>query len=108
MAIDPANWIINGFGGIQFNPNFIAATPIQEPEKYWILYPNPATDQISVQNLKGQILNFELYQSNGKLVQTGMLSESISIDISNLMTGTYILHLSDANQKTRVKLLSIQ
>lgn len=108
MSIDPSNWVINGFGGVQFNPDFIAATQIQEPVKDWQLYPNPATDQFSIQNLNGQILKFELFQSNGKLLKNGLISENNYIDISNLASGTYILHLSDSNHKSRIKLLSIQ
>jgi len=108
IYIDPSNWIINGFGGIDFNPDFTAQTTTLTTNEDWLLYPNPARQLFSVQNIKGAALNFELYQSNGKLLQNGQINSAQWIDVHELPQGTYILRLTDENERQRSLLLNIE
>ena len=108
IYIDPSNWIINGFGGIDFNPDFTAQTTTLTTNEDWLLYPNPARQLFSVQNIKGAALNFELYQSNGKLLQYGQINSAQWIDVHELPQGTYILRLTDENERQRSLLLNVE
>lgn len=60
------------------------------------LYPNPAKDSFTITN-KGEItvLRVEFYDITGKLITTNNenFSETISIDISNLLSGVYIVNI---------------
>jgi aminopeptidase N len=108
IFIDPSNWIINGFGGVDFNPDFTAQSHTLAADEDWLLYPNPARQAFSVQNIKGEALNFELYHSNGKLLQIGQINAAEWIDIHELSQGTYILRLTDGNERLRSLLLSVE
>lgn len=108
IFIDPSNWIINGFGGVDFNPDFTAQSHTLATDEDWLLYPNPARQAFSVQNIKGEALNFELYQSNGKLLQNGQIYATEWIDIHELSQGTYIIRLTDGNERLRSLLLSVE
>ncbi|MFM8595883.1 MAG: M1 family aminopeptidase [Flavobacteriales bacterium] len=107
IYIDPSNWIINGFGGVDFNPDFTAQTNIVNPDNDWLIYPNPAQKEFSVKNNEGN-LNFELYQSNGKVLKTGQITAAELIDIRELSQGTYILRLTNDNERKRSFLLNVE
>lgn len=69
-----------------------------EGEQEIILYPNPATDQITVKlpsDLNSQPFEIAIYSLDGKRVKT-ISSNATNISISNLKSGTYIVRLRSA------------
>ncbi|WP_307460343.1 M1 family aminopeptidase [Chryseobacterium sp. SORGH_AS_0447] len=62
------------------------------------LYPNPARNEL---NLKGinQPTDFTIYFIDGKLMRKGTYQPEKSINISELVPGTYILKINDKNVK---------
>ncbi|MDO3425758.1 M1 family aminopeptidase [Chryseobacterium sp. APV1] len=62
------------------------------------LYPNPAKNEL---NLKGitKPTDFTIYFTDGKLVRQGIYQPEKSINISELVPGTYIFKINDKNVK---------
>jgi DNA-binding beta-propeller fold protein YncE len=56
------------------------------------IFPNPSTDFINILGLNGTKI-FELYNSVGKLITSGEISEQESFEIGNLDSGVYFLKL---------------
>lgn len=57
------------------------------------VYPNPASDRISIETQKGDEVDFSIYNQMGNKVLTGNLSTDRFIDIDILKNGIYILRL---------------
>ena len=107
IYIDPSNWIVNGFGGVVFNPDFIAQSNTIATNEDWLIYPNPAHQAFSIKNISEEALNFELYQSDGKLLKNRKIVSSEMIDIHELSQGTYILRLI-GDKRQRFLLLEVE
>ncbi|MES2621685.1 MAG: LamG-like jellyroll fold domain-containing protein [Bacteroidota bacterium] len=71
------------------------------------VYPNPATNQltINVPNLRGEQVN--IYSVDGKLVSETKQALNNQIDISNLTSGVYIAEVRVNNTLQRVKWLKL-
>ena len=52
------------------------------------IYPNPATDRISVNGADGPV---ELYDATGRLIQTQAMGQSTTLDLRSLPAGIYLL-----------------
>ena len=80
---------------------------ITEPQNHdkWIIYPNPATDLLKL-TYKGQgdlkgVVNVQIQDVTGKVVikfRSGSMYKTISIPISNLQRGTYVIQVSVQNE----------
>ncbi|MGY8950518.1 MAG: T9SS type A sorting domain-containing protein, partial [Flavobacteriales bacterium] len=70
------------------------------------IYPNPAKNNITIENSNFVISNIELYNITGQLVKTeNVNSMSINMNISDLKTGIYILELHTNETSIRRKLI---
>jgi len=74
-----------------------------------LLYPNPATDQITIRSQD----NFQeicLFDQTGKLVmvKNGVDQKQITIDLSALTSGSYILKLSNNRNQTVERVVKIE
>lgn len=81
--------------------NQIEASKIQ-------IYPNPAVNQV---NIMSDLAPFRvhIYNGNGVLVHTGNSNnESLSIDVSKLSRGMYVIRLFDADNNTNVQKLILK
>ena len=63
------------------------------PVTHLNISPNPTSASISVQAQEGK--SFEIYNSNGILIQSGIINSNI-IAVENLMSGLYILKIENA------------
>lgn len=68
----------------------------EELVKPLLVYPNPATDFIRIANL-AEVVNFELIDLKGQVVQDGLTSNTI--DISLLPIGVFVLHVGNRFSK---------
>jgi hypothetical protein len=69
-----------------------------------VVYPNPATDYIklNIKNYDVQNLRYQLYDINGILLQDNkIVSNETSIVMSNYMSATYFLKVTDNNKVIR-------
>lgn len=66
------------------------------------VYPNPATESITLTSNSRDEISIRMYSSNGELVRNGItLKDEISIDISQLPKGIYILQYTDPHGNTQ-------
>src|SRR5690606_6035655 len=71
------------------------------------LYPNPATTMVNITNNENRLVNkIEVYDTTGKLINTQNYNNEaeIQLNVENLASGTYMLHLQ-TNEGTAVKKL---
>lgn len=66
------------------------------------LYPNPATEYFTINNLKGGLYNVTIYDMSGKAVQTVKQKEvndnqSLTISTKGMATGEYIVNFATGN-----------
>ncbi|PWK19763.1 T9SS type A sorting domain-containing protein [Xanthomarina spongicola] len=62
------------------------------------IYPNPTSDYLQISGLKENI-QYEIYNTNGAKVSTGILEPNSQIDISSLSSGMYNLKLKDGTKE---------
>jgi hypothetical protein len=83
---------------------------IEEPKaEQLVLYPNPATDLISLQVPKeiGENGLFQVFDLAGNLVHRETVSNSnlVQVDVSSLASGTYLVQLAGTNSVRTSKLI---
>ncbi|MES2798429.1 MAG: M1 family aminopeptidase [Bacteroidota bacterium] len=91
MQIDPANWIVNKVGTVQFDASLVDLGELSTVQT--IVYPNPTSDIVTIKTSKVGKLNYVLYQMNGQIAKTGSVSSNESIDLKMLQQGNYLLEI---------------
>lgn len=67
-------------------------------QQQFALYPNPAKNEINIKGID-KSTDFAIYFTDGKLVKRGTYQPEKSINISELVPGTYIFKINDKNVK---------
>ncbi|WP_332454279.1 M1 family metallopeptidase [Chryseobacterium aquaticum] len=67
-------------------------------QQQFALYPNPAKNEINIKGID-KSTDFAVYFIDGKLVKRGTYQPEKSINISELVPGTYIFKINDKNVK---------
>ena len=69
------------------------------------VFPIPASDKLTVSNLNGKYETLFIYDMTGKMIRTEKIisRDSQTIDVNNLSSGIYILHLSGKDNSFRKK-----
>lgn len=75
---------------------------IHEFSKSWNVYPNPATDQLLIENFNGHAA---LHDINGKLVREEQLENNAPFSLDQLDAGIYLLQLSSDNSIQNVRIV---
>ncbi len=72
-----------------------------ENKEQFLIYPNPASDFITIKSTKSTLLNkdYKIYNIIGAMVSSGILDEKNQIDVSSLSQGVYQLHLAGYTAK---------
>ena len=81
----------------------ITTSIVNSEVDYFNIYPNPASDELTIQfsdNLNHVILIYDMY---GKLVLSKITSETEILNISNLSNGIYIIKIDDRQNKKLIK-----
>jgi hypothetical protein len=64
----------------------------------FVVYPNPASDFIIIENAENALL--EIFSPDGRLIRSVKIETgNNSIKISDIPSGMYIIHLTDEKQK---------
>ena len=66
------------------------------------VFPNPATHAISIKGLQNPV-NYNIYSITGSKLQEGVVYPQESLDVSNLKSGIYFLHVEDGRSWKFVK-----
>lgn len=72
------------------------------------IYPNPTKNHVVVEleNSQGEV-GFRLYGLEGRLLQNGTLQESVTLDLSDYPTGTYLLYLDGGQKKNVYRIIKV-
>jgi len=100
--------IDNAFAGSPFSEatTFSIATLSTEPvsTSAFKVYPNPATNLLHIQtNLKAY--SYEIHNIQGQLILKANNETLKTIDVSNLLSGMYLLKMSSENESQTIKIL---
>lgn len=68
------------------------------------IYPNPATDVITIENLKGGVVSV-MNVSGAEIMKQGISKDKETVDISRLPPGMYLLKTVDSHGTTTTKLV---
>ena len=93
--------------GVQQPYEILIVTGIEEAEGIYLsvsAYPNPTTDylQLKVESEKLKDLSYQLYDMNGKLLQSEKITgNQTSIVMSNLVSATYFLKVISGSKSVK-------
>ncbi len=101
-SIDPNNWVINKTGSIQKNPTLnLLSTENPEASLLFNIYPNPATDVVTLEFKTAEECQVKMMDSKGKVLKTVDFSGNTTVDLSSYSKGYYIFQIkSSMLQKT--------
>jgi len=85
-----------------FDSEGVLGFSIKQSFKNISLYPNPVIDDLNIQIDEGDFI-LKIYSLNGKEVLSTNLKSNITLDLSFLHTGIYILIIKDLNSNTAFK-----
>ncbi|EDP70455.1 Leucyl-tRNA synthetase class Ia [Flavobacteriales bacterium ALC-1] len=91
----------NNITEIEFFGNQVLSVNDVDLENSVSLYPIPAKDKLYIKDISNQIDLIKIYSLDGRKVierQFNLSSDELSIDISALVNGAYIVNLSNRNQ----------
>ena len=90
--------------GVQQPYEISVVTAVEETKDISLkimVYPNPATDfiKLKIENYEVLNLRYQLFDINGSLLQDNVIvGNETSIDMSNYMSATYFLKVTDNNK----------
>jgi PKD repeat protein len=71
-----------------------------------LLYPNPASDFVFLQNNEAETLDWQLFDASGRLICEGLLPKGeIKLDISELAKGWYSIQISSESEDNVFRLI---
>ncbi len=85
-------------GNFTLCSNILTEATNTKQNKSIALFPNPANDVLFVQSDYGSALTFSIYNSEGKLVDSGDLLHESKIDLTALTNGIYFITFSKSTQ----------
>jgi hypothetical protein len=74
------------------------------PENSFIIYPNPASNKVTIMNLN-EPAHFRIFNIFGQVKSIGALDQNYEINLNNLSNGVYFIELNYNNQRTILKVL---
>lgn len=104
---------ISGMGGNIFidNIRFNEKSSSQKTEtiQELVIYPNPSSEKIFIDNSENKILKMQLFDINGRCVYNTELESGINEEnISSLKSGIYMIRLETENKNIQKKLIIIK
>lgn len=89
---------------ILYNQSDVVLTTNEEAAKNIALYPNPASDHILVRGIRVDA-RFDIIDIIGRIVKSGILSNTKRIDVKNLATGSYNINFLMNNKTQNIKFI---
>ena len=85
---------------IQCNTTGIASV---DNETHFSFFPNPATTNITLENVPAHIKNVKIISVTGQVVTNEEITDNKTLDVSHLAAGVYMLRLDDGTNEKFVK-----
>jgi aminopeptidase N len=95
VAIDPNNWVVNASGNNVKDPNFLAAIEESNLLNGMSIFPNPSHDKVTIDFASSGDYELILSDIQGKEILRASCKKEITLDVSALSKGTYLILLSD-------------
>lgn len=92
-------WVFNGDTPGECRLLGVSENQIKVPS----IYPNPATDFIHIENIKG-FTGYKIFDTSGRIVLQGLLNDD-KINITSLMKGNYILQITSKDKTQPLKFI---
>jgi hypothetical protein len=87
-------WIGTQTGGlVRLDESLLSGIPNEDPEPSVTIFPNPASDIFEIAVKNSNRASVSVFDLKGKLEWQKIISDSETIDITNLPGGTYILKI---------------
>lgn len=105
LEFDPNNWLLNKDSTVIVNPGLISLDVADmEIENNTLIYPNPATDIVSIENKTITNGQFVLRNLNGEILQQGPLNRQAQIQMAKLANGIYFVDIISPKGKISRKI----
>ena len=75
---------------------FVSKTGIEAHEPFVDLKPNPVADRLLIDVKNTHSVEYALYSSEGKCIIDGTIDDHVTLDLSGISAGLYILHISNS------------
>lgn len=85
-------------------PQKTNSSSLQDGNSEIEFYPNPASQWLTISNTN-ESSDVKIYSLDGKLVRTERLAPSSRMNLSDLKSGQYVIHISTENQELRTLLI---
>ncbi len=69
------------------------------------VYPNPTEDQAMLIGNNSETYKYSLYASSGRLISNGQFTNSMTLEMSELSSGQYLIRVENGQHKQHIKLL---
>lgn len=80
-----------------YSSNFLAINEINNDKSKYIIYPNPAKSQITLQNNKNENFKYIIVDLTGRIIKNGNSKFNEQINIESLESGNYIIQIQTEN-----------
>jgi hypothetical protein len=74
-------------------------------EQNILIYPNPTTDFINIQNHLPEPITINIYDVHGKLLKNSSCNEALQVDFSHLANGLYLIIFEYKGQQLMKKIV---
>ena len=72
------------------------------------LYPNPTSEKLFIGSNQNGIFSYKIFDLLGRLLQTGIVENNGSIDISALKESCFLFQLEMENNQSQSRILTIK
>ena len=87
------NWLDVKFDNLRLSGNFGAGI-IGERNQDFKIYPNPASEFLTVENQGNRVVNIELFDITGRLIKKYKIAERGEVDLGHIKKGMALLRIS--------------
>ncbi|MCB0402614.1 MAG: T9SS type A sorting domain-containing protein [Flavobacteriales bacterium] len=81
---------------------------VEQAASQFNVYPNPAHDDLTIENLQSATAQVEIYDLQGKLIEQFSFQKKLKVNTGNWKRGNYILVLRDGTNTPEIKKVILQ
>lgn len=90
---------------LNISANTVGIKEVDALNRYISMYPNPASKQVNIKSAAPAVVNYSIYDVVGREIKKGGFDSSVSIDVSELSNGTYIIYFESGSLQSYQKLV---
>lgn len=105
IVLDPESWILKN-STVQFDATINSIEDPYQPSTFTI-YPNPTSEKLLIGSNRNGIFSYKIFDLMGKLLQSGLVENNGSIDITALKEGCFLFQLEMENNQSQSRIFTI-